>query len=255
MERGKSRRVQTKKSFQIKTMIIAGIQKQSLIEYPGKISCVVFLAGCNLRCPFCYVPGLVLQERIKKIRPIKAEEVFSFLKNRKKFLDAVVLTGGEPLINKEIFDFIGKIKKLGYLTGLETNGTNPKLLEKLIKEKLIDYVMLDIKQELVFEKYKKICGDVLTKEQYNNILKSVKLLLSSNVDHEFRTTIMKEFHTEKEILNICKKIKKARVYYLQNYQKKETISGLDFTPFEEKEIEMIVEKGKKYCNIKFRKYF
>lgn len=235
-------------------MILAGIQKQSVIEYPGKISCVVFFAGCNLRCPFCYVPDLVLPERIKKIKPIKPTEIFSFLKNRKKFLDAVVLSGGEPLLNKEILVFIKKIKKFGYLVGLETNGTNSKLLEKLIKEKLVDYVALDIKHELVFEKYKKICGGILTKKQYENILKSIKILSSCDIDYEFRTTIMKEFHDEKTILNICKKIKKAKVYYLQNYRTSETLSGKNFTPFNLEEIEKILEICKKYCNIKFRKY-
>lgn len=235
-------------------MIIAGLQKQSLIEYPGRISAVIFLAGCNLRCQFCYVPHLVLPERIRKIKPIPERKIFSFLKERKKFLEAVAISGGEPTINKELFGFIKKIKKLGYLIELETNGTNPRMLKNLIEKKLVDYVAMDIKQNLIFKKYNEIVGGVLTKKLFENILKSIKILISGKVEYEFRTTIMKEFHKKKDILEICKKIERAKRYFLQNYEKNETVSSKKFTPFEEKEIEEIVREGKRYCNIIFRKY-
>jgi pyruvate formate lyase activating enzyme len=236
-------------------MKILGIQKQSLIEYPGKISAIVFLGGCNLRCQFCYVPHLVLPEEIEKQKEIPQKEIFSFLKERKNFLEAVAISGGEPTINKELPDFIRKIKKLGYLVELETNGTNPEMLKYLIEEKLIDYVAMDIKHRLdSFEKYKEITGGVLTREMFENIKKSVKILISGKVDYELRTTIMKEFHKKEDILEICKEIQGAKVYYLQNYQKNHTISGKTFTPFEEKEIEEIVKEGLKFVNIKYRKY-
>lgn len=235
-------------------MIIAGLQKQSLIEYPGRISAVIFLAGCNLRCQFCYVPHLVLPEKIKEIKSIPEKEIFSFLRERKKFLEAVAITGGEPTINEELPIFIKKIKKLGYLVELETNGTNPEMLKNLIGKKLIDYVAMDIKHDLIFEKYNEIVGGVLTKKLFTNILKSIKILISSKVDYEFRTTIMKEFHKKEDILGICKKIRGAKVYYLQNYQKNDTISKKTFTPFNEKEIEEIIKEGQKFVNIKFRKY-
>jgi len=235
-------------------VIIAGLQKQSLIEYPGRISAVIFLAGCNLRCQFCYVPHLVLPEKIKKIKKIPEKEIFSFLKERKKFLEAVAISGGEPTINKKLPEFIKKIKKLGYLVELETNGTNPKMLKELIDKKLVDYVAMDIKHKLDFEKYNEICGFVLTKKIFENIIKSIEILLKGKVDYEFRTTIMKEFHKKEDILEICKKIKKAKVYFLQNYQKNSTISGKTFTPFEEKEILEILKEGQKIANIKFRKY-
>lgn len=235
-------------------MIIAGLQKQSLIEYPGRISAVIFLAGCNLRCQFCYVPHLVLPERIKKIKSISEKEIFSFLRERKKFLEAVAISGGEPTINEELPEFIRKIKKLGYLVELETNGTNSKILEKLIEKKLVDYVAMDIKQNLEFKKYNEIVGSVLTKKIFTEIQNSIKILISGNVDYEFRTTIMKEFHKKTDILEICKKIEGAKVYYLQNYQKNPTISEKTFTPFEEKEIEEILKEGQKFVNIKFRKY-
>jgi pyruvate formate lyase activating enzyme len=236
-------------------MKILGLQKQSLIEYPGRISAVVFLGGCNLRCQFCYVPHLVLPEEIEKQKEISQKEFFSFLKERKNFLEAVAISGGEPTINKELPDFIRKIKKLGYLVELETNGTNPKMVKYLIERKLVDYVAIDIKHRLdSFEKYKEITGWVLTKEMFENIKKSVKILISSKVDYEFRTTIMKEFHKKDDILEICREIQGAKVYYLQNYQKNHTISGKTFTPFDEKEIEEIVKEGQKFVNIKYRKY-
>jgi pyruvate formate lyase activating enzyme len=236
-------------------MKILGLQKQSLIEYPGRISAIVFLGGCNLRCQFCYVPHLVLPEEIEKQKEIPQKEIFSFLKERRNFLEAVAITGGEPTLNRDLPNFIKKIKKFGYLVELETNGTNPKMLKYLIEKKLIDYVATDIKHRLDnFEKYKEITGWVLTKEMFENIKKSVKILLSGKVDYELRTTIMKEFHKKEDILEICKEIQGAKVYYLQNYQKNHTISGKTFTPFEEKEIEEIVKEGQKFVNIKYRKY-
>jgi len=236
-------------------MKILGLQKQSLIEYPGKVSAVIFLGGCNLRCSFCYVLHLVLPELIEKQKEIPQSKVFSFLRERKNFLDAVAVSGGEPTLNKDLPDFIEKIKKLGYLVELETNGTNPKMLKFLIDKKLVDYVAMDIKHRLSdFKKYKEITGGVLTREMFENIKKSVKILLSGKVNYEFRTTIMKEFHKKEDILEICKEISKAKIYYLQNYQKNSTVSGKTFTPFEEKEIEEIVKEAKSFCNIHYRKY-
>jgi pyruvate formate lyase activating enzyme len=236
-------------------MKILGLQKQSLIEYPGKISAVIFLGGCNLRCQFCYVPHLVLPEEIEKQKEIPQKEIFSFLKERRNFLEAVAITGGEPTINKDLPNFIKKIKKLGYLVELETNGTNPEMLKYLTEEKLIDYVAMDVKHRLdSFEKYKEITGGVLAKEMFENIKKSVKILISGKIDYELRTTIMKEFHKKEDILEICEEIQGAKIYYLQNYQKNHTISGKTFTPFVEKEIEEIVKEGRKFVNIKYRKY-
>src|SRR3989339_39398 len=125
-------------------MIIAGLQKTTLIDYPGKVACTVFLAGCNFRCPWCYSPELVLSEEIRKLSKISRKDFFKFLKSRKGLLDGVVICGGEPTINKDLPDFIKQIKKLGYLVKLDTNGSNPEILKKLIKQKLIDYVAMDV---------------------------------------------------------------------------------------------------------------
>jgi pyruvate formate lyase activating enzyme len=236
-------------------MKILGFQKQSLIEYPGRISAVVFLGGCNLRCQFCYVPHLVLPEEIEKQKEIPQKEIFSFLKERRNFLEAVAVSGGEPTINKDLPDFIRKIKELGYLVELETNGTNSKMIKYLIEKKLVDYLAMDIKHRLDnFEKYKEITGGVLTKKMLENIRNSAKILNSGRADFEFRTTIMKEFHQKEDILEICREIQGAKIYYLQNYQKNKTISGKNFTPFPENEIEEIVKEGQKFVNIKYRKY-
>jgi len=236
-------------------MKILGFQKQSLIEYPGRISAVVFLGGCNLRCQFCYVPHLVLPEEIERQKEIPQKEFFSFLKERKKFLEAVAVSGGEPTINKDLPDFIRKIKELGYLVELETNGTNSKMIKYLIEKKLVDYLAMDIKHRLDnFEKYKEITGGVLTKKMLENIRNSAKILNSGRADFEFRTTIMKEFHQKEDILEICREIQGAKIYYLQNYQKNKTISGKNFTPFPENEIEEIVKEGQKFVNVKYRKY-
>lgn len=236
-------------------MKIAFLQKQSLIEYPGKISAIIFLAGCNFRCPWCYVPDLVLPERIKKIKAISQKKIFSFLKNRKNFLDAVVITGGEPTINKKLVDFIEKIKKMNYLVGLETNGSNFEMLKFLIKKNLVDYVGMDIKQKLAFKKYKKIVGGVLSKKIFESIKKSIDLLLNSKIDCDFRTTMVKEFHKKEDIISICKKIKKAKAYYLQNFENRgETVSSKKFTPFSKEELLEIIKEGKKYTKIKLRPY-
>ncbi|MEM5772905.1 MAG: anaerobic ribonucleoside-triphosphate reductase activating protein [Candidatus Aenigmatarchaeota archaeon] len=233
-------------------MIIAGFQKTSLIDYPGKISSIVFLAGCNFRCQFCYVSQLVLPEKIKEIKGLSEDYILSYLEKNKKFIDAVVFTGGEPTLNEDLPNLIQKIKSKDFLIGLETNGSNPKMLLNLIENKLLDYVALDIKTELEFKKYKEITG-ILTKETFENIKKSIKILLSSSIDYEFRTTLMKEFHSTEDIIEICKSIKGAKVYYLQNFKKlNETLSKKEFTPFEKNEIEEIIEKGKEFVNIKFR---
>ncbi|MCD6402548.1 anaerobic ribonucleoside-triphosphate reductase activating protein [bacterium] len=237
-------------------MKVASIQKLSLIEYPGKLSAVIFIPGCNLRCQFCYVPDLVLPERVEKVKPIPEKKVFSFLKERKGFLEAVAISGGEPTIHSELPEFIKKIKRLGYLVELETNGTNFKMLKKLVEEKLIDYVATDIKHDFDFELWNEITGGVLTPQLFENIKKSINFLLEGKIDYELRTTLMKEFHKKEDIVEICKKIRKAKVYYLQNYEKTEsgTVSGKEFTPFSEKEILEIIEEGKKYTNIKARPY-
>ena len=200
-------------------MKIGGLQKLTLIDYPGKIAATVFLMGCNLRCAFCYNSDIVLPEKIKKQKAIPQKEFFNFLKERKTLLDAVCIGGGEPTIYKDLPTFIKKIKKIGFLVKLDTNGTNPKMLRYLIDKKLVDYVAMDIKAPR--EKYDLVCQK---KVNIKNIEKSIKILKEEKIDYEFRTTIVPTLHTKEDILQILKWIRPSKKYYLQNFSPKTTIN-------------------------------
>jgi pyruvate formate lyase activating enzyme len=195
---------------------IGGFQKTTLIDYPGKVACTIFLSGCNLRCPWCYSKELVLPEEIKKQPEFSEEEIFSFLKKRQGLLQGVVICGGEPTIQKDLFLFISKIKEMGFLVKLDTNGTNPETLKELIKENFIDYVAMDIK--LPKEKYQKILGisgDIIEE--------SINILKNSNLEYEFRTTVVPTIHEKKDIIEIAKWISPQDKYFIQNFNSQKTI--------------------------------
>ena len=200
-------------------MFIGGLQKTTLIDYPGKVACTVFLAGCNFRCPWCYSPELVLSEEIRKLSKISRKDFFKFLKSRKGLLDGVVICGGEPTINKDLPDFIKQIKKLGYLVKLDTNGSNPEILKKLIKQKLIDYVAMDVKAVLGKE-YKRATGG---RANLNNIKKSINLIKNSEIDYEFRSTIVPGIHSKENIIKMAKQIGPAKTYFLQGFRAEKTL--------------------------------
>ena len=197
-------------------MKIGGFQKTTLIDYPGKVACTIFLSGCNLRCPWCYSKELVLPEEIKKQPEFSEEEIFSFLKERQGLLQGVVICGGEPTIQKDLPLFISKIKEMGFLVKLDTNGTNPEILKKLIEKNLIDYVAMDVK--LPKEKYQKILGisgDIIEE--------SINILKNSNLEYEFRTTIVPTIHEKKDIIEIAKWISPQDKYFIQNFNSQKTI--------------------------------
>lgn len=233
-------------------MNIAWFQKISLIEYPGKISAVIFTAGCNFRCSFCYVPQLVLPERIKKLKYINENIIFDYLKKSNNLIDAVVVTGGEPTLQNDLPLFLMGIKKMGYLTGIYTNGTNPEAIEILMNKKLVDYIAMDIKTSLELNKYKNIVGVNLNNIDLNKIKKSIDLIINSDLVYEFRTTIAKENHSIEDLISICKFIKGAKNYYLQNIYKADNISSKKLTPFSEDEINMVISRCSQYVNIKYR---
>jgi len=234
-------------------MRIGGFQKTSLLDYPGKISSIIFTIGCNLRCPFCYVPQLVLPEKIKEIKEIPEDYIFSYLDKNKKFIDAVVITGGEPTIHEDLPDFIQRIKNMGFLLGLETNGTNSQMLRYLIDKKLVDYIEMDVKTRVIFDRYKEIVGNVLTQEMFENIKSSIEILLNSGIDFEFRTTLVKEFHSREDILEICKSIRGVKKYYLQNLKIVEELLGKrKFSSFNKEDIKKIITEGKKFVNVIYR---
>ncbi len=197
---------------------IGGLQKLTLIDYPGHIAATVFLIGCNFRCPFCYNPELVLPKKIKKHPVISEKEFFDFLKERQGLLEGVVLCGGEPCISDSLPQFCKKIKSLGYLVKLDTNGSRPKMLKKLFSAHLVDYVAMDIKSPK--EKYNKAAG---VKVNFGDIKKSVEILKNSAVEYEFRTTVVPGIHTKEDIIQIAREISPAKKYFLQNFQPKKTI--------------------------------
>ncbi len=193
-------------------MEFAGLQKISLVDYEGKVACTLFTAGCNFRCPFCHNSDLVIYA--KNVNYIPFDEILDYLNKRKGMLDAVVITGGEPTLMPGLKEKLYEIKKLGYKIKLDTNGTNPDIVKELVNLKLIDYVAMDIKNS--YEGYSKTIG--LESYDSNKILESINYLLSGEVDYEFRTTLVREFHTDEDIKNIAKMIQGAKRYYLQEFK-------------------------------------
>ncbi len=192
-------------------MKISGFQKMTLLDFPGRVACTVFTAGCNLRCPFCHNAALVTH--IDESASFSEEEILDYLKKRKGLLDGVCITGGEPLLQAGIEDFIAKIKAIGYAVKLDTNGFYPEKLISLVKGGLVDYVAMDIKNSK--EKYAQTTG--VEDIDINAVEKSVDFLLQGNIDFEFRTTIVNELHTVEDIALIGEWIKGAPKYFLQNF--------------------------------------
>jgi len=194
-------------------MTVAGLIKSSLIDYPGKVSAVIFTQGCNFRCGFCHNPDLIPRSKIPNNKfQITTDETLGFLKTRVGKLDGVVITGGEPTIQPDLVEFIKKIKKLGFLVKLDTNGSAPSVLSNLITEQLIDYIAMDVKNSP--EKYQETCGYPFS----GDIGKSIKLIMDSGIDYEFRTTILPAFHDQKSIEELTQRIKGARKYTLQGFR-------------------------------------
>lgn len=206
-------------------MEIGGLQKTTLIDYPSHLACTVFLIGCNFRCPFCYSSELVLPEKIKLQPRISEKDFFKFLKERKGLIEGVVICGGEPTINEDLPELIRKIKKLGFLVKLDTNGSNPEMLKELIKEGIIDYVAMDVKQSQK-SKGKKQNYDSATgvKVDLDKIRESIEIIKNSYVDYEFRTTVVPTIHSKEDIIQIAKEISPAKKYYLQNFRPEKTIN-------------------------------
>jgi len=200
-------------------MQIGGFQKLTLIDYPGKLATTVFTVGCSFHCPFCHNPELVLGSKYSVSTAKNTEKEFlEFLKKRKGKLDGVCITGGEPTIQPDIIDFIRKIKKMGFLVKLDTNGTRPDVLRKIIGEKLVDFIAMDIKNQP--RRYKATTG---TKFDIERIKLSVELIMNSRLPYEFRTTVVPGIHTEGDFLAIAKWIRGAQSYYLQEYRENKII--------------------------------
>lgn len=211
-------------------MIISGIQKTSLIDYPRKICTILFSRGCNFSCGFCHNPELVDPKKFRSKIPVY--KIFEHLKKRKGKIDAVTITGGEPTIYPDLPKFIAKIKKLDYAIKLDTNGTNPKLLQKLIDNNLLDYIAMDIKNSP--EKYAKTTN---RKISVNKIKQSVEIIKNSNIQYEFRTTVVPTLHKKSDFIKIAHWLSGTEKYYLQKFRPNLTLepSFQNIKPYTKKE--------------------
>lgn len=207
-------------------MRIDGLQKMTLLDFPGKVACTVFTGGCNFRCPFCH--NALLVTKLPEKPDYSEDEILSFLEKRTGLLDGVAITGGEPLLNPDISDFIRKIRSMGYAVKLDTNGSFPERLKAIVGEGLVDYVAMDIKNRK--EKYAETIG--LKNLDLSKIEESVEFLKSGAVDYEFRTTVVEQFHTVEDIRAAAEWISGAKRYFLQNFVDSgelicEEVSGVD----------------------------
>ena len=201
---------------------IGGLQKMTMLDYPGKVAATIFTGGCNFKCPYCHNRDLVfVPDRYEFLDP---DDVLAYLEKRRNILDGVCITGGEPLMQDNLQDFIAAIKKVGYLVKLDTNGYFPERLQEICATGMIDYVAMDIKNTP--EKYADTVGMNADVFRIERIQESVQYLLSSSIEHEFRTTVIREFHTAEDIKEIAKWIRGTGHYYLQQY----TDSGNVITP-------------------------
>lgn len=211
-------------------MYLCGLQKLAMVDYPGKLAATVFTGGCNLRCPFCH--NALLVTRLDETPELGEEAVLSFLATRTKLLDGVVLSGGEPLLQPDAADFLRKIRQMGFAVKLDTNGFFPDRLSAILEEGLVDYVAMDIKNAP--EKYPITCG--IPGLDTAPVAESVKLLRQSGVDFEFRTTLVREFHTPEDLLAIGRWLEGSPRYFLQAFVDSGNLVGSGCSPFTPQEM-------------------
>lgn len=220
-------------------MLILGFQKMTLLDYPNKVAATVFTGGCNFRCPFCHNALLVTE--IDKSSAYSSDEIISFLKTRKGLLDGVCITGGEPLLQPDIADFMKKIKDLGFLLKLDTNGSFPEKLKEIVGEGLVDYVAMDVKNSA--EKYGATIG--IDNYDLSAVEQSLDFLLEGKVDFEFRTTVVKQFHTVEDIDKTARRIAGAPRYFLQNFTDSGNLIGEGLEPVSRETLDEMLSAAKK----------
>ncbi|MDR1366301.1 MAG: anaerobic ribonucleoside-triphosphate reductase activating protein [Puniceicoccales bacterium] len=221
-------------------MKIGGLQRLSMVDFPGKLAAVVFTIGCNFHCPFCHNPELVEGDTAL----LSEESVWDFLSTRTKLIEGIVISGGEPTLHQDLPAFIKKIKALGFSVKLDTNGSNPEMLSELTNAQLLDFVAMDIKH--TWPRYAFSTG--LNAAPIEKIQQSATFLLNGNVDYEFRTTVIKDFHDPMDIINISRQICGAKCYAVQEFIPKKTLSK-DFAqklPFEKQSLEALIPEISKY---------
>jgi len=218
-------------------MKIYGINNLTLLDYPGHVACTLFAGHCNLRCPYCHNASLVLNPRDQPTVP--EDDIFNMLAKRQKVLDGVCISGGEPAMHDDLPVFIGKVKELGFNVKLDTNGFFPDMMAFLLKDKLIDYVAMDIKNTL--DKYPLTTGmDFLDVEL---VKKSVEYVMNADIPYEFRTTVVSEFHSREDFVSIGYWLRGAKSYYLQSFKDSGDLIGRDarLTPYPKDEMEYMRE--------------
>ncbi|MER2150648.1 MAG: anaerobic ribonucleoside-triphosphate reductase activating protein [Candidatus Limivicinus sp.] len=221
-------------------MFIAGMQKLTLLDFPGVVACTLFTAGCNFRCPWCHNAGLVLPEENPDL--LEGDEVLSFLEKRKGVLDGVCVTGGEPLLQAELPEFLRRVKDLGYRVKLDTNGSFPERLEALVREKLVDRVAMDIKNGP--SRYAETAG--LRNLDLSAVTASKDFLLSDPVDYEFRTTVVRGLHTAESLLEAADWIAGAKQWFLQQFKDSgNLIHGEGLSAFSDGEMQALLETVQK----------
>lgn len=224
-------------------MRITGIQKLTLLDYPGAVACTLFTGGCNFRCPFCHNALLVDPKRVQEEGELPTEDVLKFLEKRRGVLDGVAITGGEPLLHSDMPEFLRQIKAMGYRIKLDTNGSNPELLRRILQEKLVDRVAMDIKNSP--ELYAKTIGrdDI----DISAIEKSKDMLLKGDIEYEFRTTVVKGLHTKQSLEGAAKWIEGAKEYYLQQFKDSgDLIKAEGLSEFDGPEMHELCQAVKKY---------
>ena len=221
-------------------MKIAGLSKLTLLDFPGRMACIVFTEGCNFRCPFCHNASLVT--RTGENAEVSEQEFFSFLKKRKGILDGVVITGGEPTIAEGLYEFIAKVRELGYPVKLDTNGSFPDRIKRLLDDGMLDYIAMDIKTAR--EEYPKVTGVAV---DYEKISRSIELIRGSGIPHEFRTTVVCGLHTEEDIVNIARMLGAEESYFLQGFVDSGDILSESCAAFSNDEMHAMLEAARKYC--------
>ena len=222
-------------------MRLGGIQKLTLLDYPGVVACTVFTLGCNMRCPFCHNSLLVTKTDEAEEYPV--EDFFAFLEKRRGILDGVCVTGGEPLIHSDAGEFIAKIKALGYKVKLDTNGSFPEKLEEILKSGNVDYVAMDIKNSP--EKYAETVG--IPGFDVSKIQRSIEIIRSSGVEYEFRTTVVSPLHNAESIAGAAQMVKGSPKYFLQNFvDSGNLINGEGMSALPEEELERALTKAKDF---------
>jgi pyruvate formate lyase activating enzyme len=199
---------------------IKGFIETSFVDFEGKILSVLFIGGCNFKCPYCHNPELI--QAPHPLEAIPLETINHYLREHKDFIDGVCLSGGEPLLYEEVKESLGNFKRLGFLIKLDTNGTYPHLLRRIIDQRLVDYVAMDIKAPLTFSRYSQSVG-VKERSLFEGVIRSIEILMRGDVDYEFRTTVVPALHTEKEIEEIASYIKGAKRFVLQNFRPHHTL--------------------------------